>query len=88
MHVPYIKDHACKTIQLEQKSQYYLFTTKKNDKIDCKCFLMAGVEVQTAYSSAKISRRSFTREFKLSAIQWFHAHDKNILQTALYHKVG
>ena len=52
-----------------------------------KGFLVAGVEVQTADSSAKISRRSFTREFKLSAIQWFHAHDKNILQTALHYKV-
>ena len=48
---------------------------------------MAEVEVQVANSSAKASRRSFTREFKLSVIQWFHSHIKNILQTASYFKI-
>ena len=48
---------------------------------------MAEVEVQLANSSAKASRRSFTREFKLSVIQWFHLHNKNILQTASYFKI-
>ena len=48
---------------------------------------MTEVEVQVTNSSAKASRRSFTREFKLSVIQWFHSHNKNILQTASYFKI-
>ena len=48
---------------------------------------MTEVEVQVTNSSAKTSRRSFTREFKLSVIQWFHSHNKNILQTASYFKI-
>ena len=37
---------------------------------------IAVVEVQ------KKIRRSFTREFKLSAVEWYYNVDKNILQTA------
>lgn len=48
---------------------------------------MAEVEVQVANSSPKASRRSFTWEFKLSVIQWFYSHNKNILQTASYFKI-
>lgn len=42
---------------------------------------------EVADSSAKATRRSFTREFKLSVIQWFHSNDKNILRTASYFKI-
>ena len=31
--------------------------------------------------STKQSRRAFSREFKLSVVQWFHSNNKNVLQT-------
>jgi transposase-like protein len=42
---------------------------------------------EVADPSAKATRCSFTREFKLSVIQWFHSNDKNILRTASYFKI-
>lgn len=48
---------------------------------------MAEAQVQACDVSVRASRRSFTREFKLSVVQWFHSHGKNILRTSSNFKV-
>ena len=40
-----------------------------------------------AEAAEKSRRRAFSREFKLSIVQWFHMNDKNVLQTSNHFKV-
>ena len=40
-----------------------------------------------AEAAEKSRRRAFSREFKLSVVQWFHTNDKNVLQTSNHFKV-
>ena len=37
--------------------------------------------------STKQTRRAFSREFKLSVVQWFHSNNKNVLQTSNHFKI-
>ena len=37
--------------------------------------------------STKQTRRAFSREFKLSIVQWFHSNNKNVLQTSNHFKI-
>ena len=51
--------------------------------VDKQSIVLVGVKMD----DTKQTRRAFSREFKLSVVQWFYSNNKNVLQTSNHFKI-